>query len=118
MKINITHRDFDLTEAISGYAEEKFQSLQKYLNDSQAFINVEIRKTSLHHKQGNMYEVKADLNYGSRALHITNVNEDVYASIDEAKDKLADEMAHNGDRERSLVRSFARRFKKLIKREE
>lgn len=117
MQINITHQNFDLTEAIKNYTEEKFSNVEKYINDNNSILNIEIGKTSLHHKHGNVYEVKAHLVFGSRKLHIENVNEDVYASIDEAKDKLVDEIAESGDRERSVVRKIARKFKNIIKRE-
>lgn len=117
MQINITNQNFELTEAIKNYAEDKFSTVTKYINDNNATLNIDIGKTSLHHKHGNMYEVKANLKYGSRKLYIENVHQDVYASIDEAKDKLADEIAASGDKDRSLLRKFARKFKKLIKRE-
>lgn len=116
MKINITHQNFELTEAIKNYAENKFITLEKHIkNSEQSAINIEMGKISLHHKHGNHYEVKAHLRMGSRNIHIENVNEDLYKSIDEAKIKLSDELAHGGDRERSMVKRMARRFKDMIK---
>ena len=40
---------------------------------------------------------------------------EVTETPDEAKDKLNDEVAHGGDKSRSLVKRFARRFKNIIK---
>ena len=116
MQINITHQNFELTESIKDYAKQKLGAVEKYIKSAEeATLNVEIGKISLHHKHGNHYEVKVHLRMGSRNIHIENVNEDVYHSIDEAKDKISNEIANGGDRERSMLKKIARRFKNIIK---
>ncbi len=116
MQINITHQNFDLTEAIKNYAIQKLSLVDRHIkNSEEAVMNVEIGRVSLHHKNGNRYEVKIHLRIGSRNLHIESVHEDAYASIDEARDKLSNEISSSGDRERSIVKKLARRFKNFVK---
>lgn len=118
MQINITHHNFELTEAITNYINEKLGQVEKHISlkeDQVLTMNVEVGKISAHHKHGNHYEVKVNLKYGTRSVHITSTNEDLYKSIDEAKDKINDEVAHGGDKERSMMKRFARRFKNIIK---
>lgn len=118
MQINITHHNFELTEAIINYINEKLGQVEKHisLKEGQVLsLNVEVGKISAHHKHGNHFQVKANLKYGTRNVRITSVNEDLYKSIDEAKDMLNNEVANGGDKERSMMKRFARRFKNIIK---
>jgi putative sigma-54 modulation protein len=118
MQINITHHNFELTEAITNYINEKLGQVEKHISlkeDEVMTLNVEVGKISAHHKHGNHFELKANLKYGTRSVHINSINEDLYKSIDESKDKLLDEVAHGGDKSRSLMKRFARRFKNIIK---
>jgi putative sigma-54 modulation protein len=115
MQINIKHHDFELTPAIENYATSKLSSLSKYFKNGDAMLNVIIGKTNNHHKQGNNYEVKLDIKRAGENIHVNAVNEDVYASIDDARDKLDDELAHNMDKKRSLMMRIGRRFKNIIR---
>lgn len=115
MQINIKNHNFELTPAIRDYAMSKLDTLSKYFKNGDATLNAIIGKTNNHHKQGNQYEVKLDIKRGGENLHVHSVKEDVYASIDEARDKLDDELAHNMDKKRSLMMRIGRRFKNLIK---
>ncbi len=120
MQINITHHNFELTESIKNYINEKLGQIENHisLKDDQIMsLNVEVGKISSHHKHGNHYEVKSKLRYGSRNIHVNTVNEDLYKSIDEMKDKLMLEVASSEDKNRSMMKRFARRFKSFIKSE-
>jgi putative sigma-54 modulation protein len=118
MQINITHHNFELTEAIVNYIKEKLGQVENHISlkeNETMSLNVEAHKISAHHKHGNHFEIKANLKYGTRSIHINSVNEDLYKSIDEAKDKLLDEVAHGGDKSRSIMKRMARKFKSFIK---
>jgi ribosomal subunit interface protein len=118
MQINITHQDFELTDAIKTYADNKFSNVSKYINQKDgAILNINIGKISLHHKHGNHYEVKSHLHFGDRHVHIEAVSPDVYASIDENKDKLIHEINEGSDRKMSIAKKFARKFKQMIRLE-
>lgn len=118
MQINITHHNFELTEAITNYINEKLGQVKNHISlkeDEVMTLNVEVGKISAHHKHGNHFQVKASLKYGTRNVRVTSVNEDLYKSIDEAKDMINNEVANGGDKSRSIMKRFARKFKNIIK---
>jgi ribosomal subunit interface protein len=117
MNINIIpSSNFELSNAISDYANLKLSQVSKHLgNNINSNLNVEIGKTNAHHKHGNHYLVKCHLRYGSRDIHIEGLKDDIYASIDDAKDKLLNELTEKKDKSRSLSLRLARKFKNIIK---
>lgn len=107
----------ELTSAIREYAEQKLGGIISRLDkDKSSTLEIELGITTKHHKHGEMYKAKALVVMGSRRVHVESVTDEMYKSIDELKDKLDDELAHSGDKKRSIMRSVARRFKSLIKR--
>ncbi len=117
MQINIKHSDVEITEAIKNYAEEKLSHLGKYEKDkTNLTINLDIIRTEKHHKHGNHFKISTNLSLGSKKLHIEEISEDVYNAIDATKDRLSDELAHNSDRDRSIMKRFARTVKDILKR--
>ena len=116
MQINIIHNNFEITEAIKEYTYNKFSQIEKHLDKKEGVkLSVEFDKISNHHKHGNHYEVKATLALGSRKIFVESVKEDLYAAIEVSKDKLLDEMSHNGDKKRDIMKKISRRFKNFIK---
>ena len=50
MKINIKATNIELTLAISAYAEKKIRTLKKFLDVPDAVAQVEVGKSTKHHK--------------------------------------------------------------------
>ena len=117
MQINIKHSNVEITEAIKNYAEEKLSHLGKYENEkSNLKISLDIVRIEKHHKNGNHFKVSSSVTLGSRKVHIEEVSDDIYKAIDASKDRLNDELAHNSDKERSLMKRFSRTIKNILKR--
>ena len=119
MQISITHHNFELTEAIKNYINEKLGQTEKHLKANQNAVinlNVDLGKLSAHHKHGNYYELKCYFRYDDINIHLESINSDVYACIDEMKDKLQYKIANFGDRDRNIMKKIARKFKEFIKR--
>lgn len=114
MNIIIKAHDIELTDAIKSHTEQKFSILSSRLG-SEAILEIELSRTEKHHKDGDHYKVKAHSKYGTRSVHVESLKSDLYAAIDNAKDKLEDEIAHVGDRQRSITRKFARAIKSIFK---
>lgn len=114
MNIIIKTHDVELTDAIKQYTEQKFNNLSNRLG-TDAILEVELGRTEKHHKDGDHYIVKAHAKYGTRSVHVESVKSDLYAAIDNSKDKLEDEIAHAGDKSRSITRNLARRIKSIFK---
>lgn len=117
MNIIIKGHNFEVTEAIRVYADQKLSNLINNLSKSSSgSLDVELSTVTRHHKHGDIYQAGATMLLGSRRIHVEVVTDDMYKSIDGLKDGLAEEIADSSDRKRSLLRRMARRFKKLIKR--
>lgn len=116
MNINIQSHDLEITEAIENYASLKLSAVEKYISkSSNANLDVEIGKTSKHHKKGDNYEVKSHLRYDSRNTYVDVIDSDVYAAIDQAKDKLLEDVAENKDKHTNVLRKVARKIKGVFK---
>lgn len=86
MTINLKHRHVALTEAIKAYAQQKVEALTKYAGLIR-HADVEVGKSSTHHKNGNVYVCKAvfDLENG-QVLRINREAKDLYKAIDKVHD--------------------------------
>ena len=109
-------KDFDLTDAIKQYAEDKMNSLHKYLNQDEDLVtfNFRIGKTSNSHNNGKIYFAEVsihtpDKNYGGRIEE-----ENIYTAIDLLKDELAENIKHHREKSRTLSRREAQKFKEAI----
>src|SRR3989344_8800321 len=93
MKINFKATNLQLTPEISDYCRDKFNHLDKFIpNDESVFIDVELEKTTQHHKHGEIFRAEVNLHTASHRFRAEAVAEDLYAAIDEAKDELSAEV--------------------------
>lgn len=119
MNIKIKGVDVETTDALQEYANKKVaEALEKFTSvvDSQnIFVEVELTKTNKHHNNGDMYEVTAKVNGLHRDIFARAVKDDLYAAIDELKDKLADRVSEIKDKKKTLRHKVALKFKNLFK---
>ncbi|MEI6494643.1 MAG: ribosome-associated translation inhibitor RaiA, partial [bacterium] len=110
---NIKATNMELTPAISAYVEDKLTYLIKYLNshESSAVANVEVGKTTDHHKHGEVYLAEINLEVTGENYYVRVEKDDLYAAIDVAKDKLVEELRRAHARKNSLVRRGGRAIK-------
>lgn len=96
MKILITTKNLDQSEALSVFIEKKFESLKKFLNvlkypdegKTLAEIFVEVEKETNHHRKGDIFVVKARTNLPGKNMIAEAKGEDLFATVIEAKDEL------------------------------
>ena len=75
MNLNITGKDFELTDAIKSYTSEKVEKLSKYLGDDfSAVATFEI------HGEEQIAELR--ITVGSTVYKATTASKDLYSSID------------------------------------
>ena len=93
MTINITHRGMELTDANRLYAEEKFGTLEKYGRLLQR-IDVELGKTTDHHKNGNIFLCHAEFHLkDGRSIRMEREANDLYKAIEKVRDHVKVELA-------------------------
>jgi ribosomal subunit interface protein len=86
MPTNITGKNFDLTEAIQSYIDEKTAALTK-VYDNIIQIDVELDK-NLHHNKGDVFHVRMNVAVPNELLHAEEVQPDLYAAIDICRDEI------------------------------
>lgn len=96
MKIQIKGTDIELTPSIKKYIMDKIGGLDKFLDkfqkESQVVAEVEIARTTRHHKSGEIYYAEVNLDLKGDKLRAENKDEDVRSAIDGLKDILKREI--------------------------
>ena len=116
MKINFKGTNLNLTPEILDYCREKLSHLEKLLaEDESASTEVELGKTTRHHKHGEIFRAEVNLHTAGRRFRSEAVAEDLYAAIDEAKDELSTEVKRYRKKQGTLLRRGGRRVKDLLR---
>lgn len=118
MHITITGVHIEITEAIREYAHDRFNALAKYAPKGEHTSNAlsfEITKTTAHHTHGDIFQAEARMHVKGKELHVRTVGADVYALIDETRDKLTRELTEYKDKQLSVFKRGAYKIKKLLR---
>lgn len=78
-------------------------------------MQVEVGKTTNHHKNGEVYKAEIDIRVGGKKFFAESSNEDLYSAIDEAREAVVRELTHNKDRDQTLFKRGAISVKKMLK---
>lgn len=118
MNIDIKITNFELTDALTDFVNQKLGSLDSRVSESDGVVrcNVEIARISNHHKNGDVYKTSVDMRVGEDIYRAEVVGEDMYAVIDEVKEKMERSLLSGNKKNRSIARRAAAAFKRLIRR--
>ena len=121
MNIKIKGIDIEVTEAIKDYVTKKVgEALEKFnhLSESQNILaEVELSKTNNHHSHGELYKVSVKVSGSHTNIFLDTKKNDLYAAIDEIKDKLEYRISTTKDKKLSVSHKLAVKFKNLFKGE-
>jgi len=115
MNINIKATNVELTSEIKEYVNKKVDSIEKFLKDQNAQVQVEVAKTTNHHKNGDVYKAEIDITSKGKKFFVESEMEDLYSAIDEARETMVRELTQVKDRERTLFKRGATSVKKMLK---
>lgn len=116
MKINTKATNISLTPAISDYVEKKISLLEKFFkNPGEVLINVEVGKTTKHHKSGNVFLAEIHIVADGEEYYATTETEDLYAAIDLVKDDIAREMTSRRKKAIRMLRRGGAHLKNLLR---
>ena len=124
MKINIQGLHTTLTPAIEAYTQKRISSLSKFIqhgtadasSDESVVCNIDLVKTSAHHRSGDIFKAEAMLHTGSgKELYAVAEREDLYQAIDVLRDELERMLTSMKDKKITLFRRGAARVKSMIK---
>lgn len=96
MDIKIKSTGVDLPQSIVNYIYAKIGSLQKFLKDMEKEgvidIDVEIARTTRHHRQGPVYRAECNIVLPGKLLRAEHSDWDMRRAIDEIKNELQQEL--------------------------
>lgn len=111
--LTIHCKDFELTNAIKEYAEDKVSALAKYLSEDGDAVkyNLRLGKTSNSHNAGKIFYAELGIAVPHKHYDARIEAEDTYASIDLLKDEMAEIIKNHRDKLRTVSRHDAQKFK-------
>jgi putative sigma-54 modulation protein len=117
MNIHIQATNMELTPAIRDYVEKKVSMLDKFISASDESVKceVEVGKTTHHHKQGDYFRAEIKLHVAGRNHYTVSEKDDLYAAIDEVKDEMASSLTTHKEKKETLFRKGAARVKDMLK---
>ena len=115
MNINIKATNMELTDALKEHIEKRVSSLEKFTKGSPIGGQVEVGKTTNHHKQGDVFKAEFDLVINGDHFFAVSETSDLYTAVDEAKEEIARTITHKKDRAQTLFKRGASSVKKMMK---
>src|SRR3989344_7857334 len=116
MNIKIKTTALTLTPAISEYIEKRLSSIKKFFqNDTTSKCDIELAKTSRHHKQGEIFRAEVHIIAKGVNFYASAEKEDLYMAIDTVRDEVLREVKTSNEKRRSLARHGGAEIKNIIK---
>ncbi|MEN9582458.1 MAG: hypothetical protein RL641_412 [Candidatus Parcubacteria bacterium] len=117
MNTNYKATNIVLTEAIRGYAEKRIEAVGKLMGEDRdsVVVDIELSQTTKHHKAGNIFRTEITVRNAGKLFRAVSTKEDLYASIDDAKEELEREIVANKERSQTLFRRGAYQVKNILK---
>lgn len=115
MKIITKGTNIDITEAVKDYLFKRLSSIEKFVN-SDTKVEVEFKKTTNHHKSGDIYCVEVNVWSKGKMIRVERSSSDIYASIDLMQDELFNVLSNKKNKSMTLFRRGAQKIKNMFKR--
>lgn len=117
MKINEKVTNIEITTEIRDYLYKKLEHVEKFLDpaDESVLCDVELGKTTNHHKSGDVFKTEINLHIAGKNLRAVSEMSDLFSSIDVAKDDIVRSLQVNKDKRISLVRRGGAKIKNIVK---
>ena len=117
MRVTVRHKNFKMTPALKEYIGKKITApAEKFLKSAAAgglpLLDIEISRTTRHHRKGRVYMVAATLALGKKTIRAQVLDEDPYAACDLLEDELKREIQTHKTKSLALFKRGARKTKK------
>ena len=95
MQIDIEATNIELTPPLREYIEKKIGKLSKFLKrlgGENVHVNVEVARSTMHHRHGKVYHAEANLHFPGGMLRAEHDAEDIRVAIDRVRKKMQREI--------------------------
>jgi ribosomal subunit interface protein len=102
---------------VEEYVSKKLSSLAKFLKGgADALCEVELAKTTEHHKSGEIYKAEINITFAGRQFYVVSEESDIYAAVDRMRDEAEREIVSNKKKYLTVFRRGAGKLKNFFKR--
>ena len=116
MNIQTKATNIEITPSISDYVERKIKMLDKFFaNTENVLVNIEIGKTTFHHKSGDVFRAEIKINANGKEYYADVESSDLYAAIDMVKDEMAYSLSSKNKRALHMFRKGGAYIKNMMK---
>lgn len=107
----------DITDAIRNHVVERVLQIEKYINpnDTSVIADIEIGKTTNHHKSGDIFRAEINLHIAGADLRAESETEDLYLSVNEVRDEIIRQIRKTKEKHTDQTRRGGHRLKKLLR---
>ena len=120
MRVSIRQKNLEITPALREYLETKIiKSVEKLLMGGEKaalpILDLEVARTTQHHRKGEIFRVQATLSWGGITLRAEHEDIDTRTACDEVEEELKREIKKQRTRAFSLLKRGARKVKKDLR---
>lgn len=117
MRTNIKTTNLTLTPEISDYLVKRLSALDKFsdTSDDTALADVEIGKTTEHHREGPIHRAEINLQIKGQMYRAVAERETLFEAIDKAKDEIQEELRRTKSKRLQFIRRGGARLKDMLR---
>lgn len=117
MKISIKATGLALTPALQGYVEKRLTTVGRFVDmvKSEGFAQVEIGKTTKHHKRGDVYLAEVTIKASGANYRAESTADDLHAAIDDMRDEILEVIKKRRGKQTDLKKRGGRQAKKMLR---
>jgi ribosomal subunit interface protein len=112
---NIKATNIELTTAITDHINDRLNVINKFLNDNDAIVQIEVGRTTNHHNKGDIFRAEFNIKSKEKNFYSESSKHDLYLAINDAKDQIINELKSKKGRSSTLFNRGARSIKKMLK---
>jgi len=116
MNTNIKATNITITPEVTSYVDKRLEAvISLFKNDSTAQMDIEIGKTTAHHKNGDIFRAEVHIVAKDEDLYASAEEEDLYKAIDVVRDEILRVVRSSKSKKISLVRRSGAMVKNMMK---
>ena len=106
----------EMAPSIEEYFTNKLSHLDKYLDPTDESIECDARVSKIaENKSGDIFKAEVSLHTAGKIYGADSTKDSLYASIDDVVDMVGRKITDHKDKQRSLFKRGASKFKNLLK---
>jgi ribosomal subunit interface protein len=112
--INFKATNVHINDALKSLAEQKLQSLDKYLHNSSVICDVEFEQVAKH-QHGNLFRIEVNLEIDGKLYRAEATLDSFEKAIDEVRNELDTEVRRDKGKKEALLKRGARKIKEMLR---